>query len=290
MAQFVSARQFRSGIEQEKALPVIVPGNGLEIQHRVFSSEFKYHYLLQDVYEVTNTTWETLPHFLIPGGESTILIPIGSGKRSKPLFCGTLTSMHRIMIPPRSAVFVARLRDGSGEWLAGDKIAELTDHFVPLANYLPEADLLQRQMRYAESYHERMLQLVHVFGDHNGHEYRPVAAMERSIQIIYKTRGNIAIADIAKTVGCSDRYLNKLFRRYLGISTKHFAEVIQLQYSLNTILTTNPRSLLQVAVDYGYFDQAHMNRYYKKFLKCTASDMRMPERNTEAAMEIPLFA
>ena len=79
---------------------------------------------------------------------------------------------------------------------------------------------------------------------------------------------------MAQAAGCSERYLNRIFQERVGVSTKLFCELTQLQFSLHTIVTTKPKSLLSTAIACGYFDQTHMNRSYRKFLDCTASDIR----------------
>lgn len=92
--------------------------------------------------------------------------------------------------------------------------------------------------------------------------------------MIHQKRGIVRVSEIASAVGCSDRYLSRVFQVRVGVSPKLYCEIIQMQFSLQEILTTRPKSLAKTAITYGYFDQPHMNRAYQKFLGRTASDMR----------------
>ena len=104
--------------------------------------------------------------------------------------------------------------------------------------------------------------------------YNPMALVSRCVEEIEKSQGNLRIQELAKTVGCSERYLNSVFQSHAGLSPKLFCELVQLQFCTKYIAAEQPKSLLDAAVDYGYFDQAHMNRAFRKFLNCTARDVR----------------
>ena len=53
------------------------------------------------------------------------------------------------------------------------------------------------------------------------------------------------------------------------------AEIIRLQRSLRMIFDPeNKSSLLEIAMDNGYFDHAHMNRAYNRYLNCSSGALR----------------
>ena len=114
-----------------------------------------------------------------------------------------------------------------------------------------------------------------------------MALLRRCMDLILDSCGLARVSEIATTVGCSDRYLNRIFQERVGISPKLYSEIIQMQFSLYSILTTRPKSLLDIAVNFGYFDQTHMNRLYRKLLDCTASDIRYADSRTIIADDIP---
>ena len=53
-----------------------------------------------------------------------------------------------------------------------------------------------------------------------------------------------------------------------------YCQIYQLNASLQSILETRPKSLLDTSITYGYVDQTHMNRVYRKFLFCTAYELK----------------
>jgi transcriptional regulator GlxA family with amidase domain len=166
-------------------------------------------------------------------------------------------------------------------------VSLLTDRAAPLMRYLHGTGQLLTCLRRSESFHERCVLITRMLSAREAGQYRPMALLRRCIDLIHDSRGLARVSELASTVGCSDRYLNRVFQERVGISPKLYSEMIKLQFSLYSILTTRPKSLLDTAVNYGYFDQTHMNRSYRKFLDCTASDIRYADSRTISADDIP---
>lgn len=288
MAFYISDRQIQRRSSRQESLPLLLLSPELTISRREFTTEFKYYSLLEDVYELKNTSASDVPYLFLPGGCLFLVFPV-RGYHARSYLIGPLTSMRKINIPSGSVIFFVRIRAGSGEWLLGDKIQGMIDRVTPLSHYLPEADYLLNDMRHAESFHERTVMLFRLLASKNGEKYSPMPLLSRCIRLIYESQGSLQVTELARKVDCSARYLNQIFSARLGVSTKLFSQIVQIHYSLLYILTAKPKSLLQTAVDYGYFDQTHMNRYYRKFLNCTANDMRYADSRISCAKELPVI-
>ena len=273
MSLYISSKQLLRDQEETAPVPLLLSSPYLKMQHRLFPSDFEYGNLLQDLYELVNPGGEEEPYFLLPGGCMTMVFQMNA-RASSCILCGPLTMVRRLRIPPGSTVFCVRLKAGSGDWLADTGASLLTDRAVPLSQYLHGADQLLTNLRRGESFHERGILLCRALAAQDAGTYRPMALLQRCVNLVYESRGLLRVSELASTVGCSERYLNRIFQERIGISTKVFSEITQLQHSLYSILTTQPKSLLNTAVAYGYFDQTHMNRSYRKFMDCTASDVR----------------
>lgn len=98
-------------------------------------------------------------------------------------------------------------------------------------------------------------------------EQQPIHAFDRALASIYKSCGNIKIAqDLAAYVGVSSRHLNRLFQQHTGLSTKSFAQVVRFQYA-SRYLFERPENSLKVALKTGYFDQSHLLKDFRGRLK-----------------------
>jgi AraC-like DNA-binding protein len=92
---------------------------------------------------------------------------------------------------------------------------------------------------------------------------------------IFEKNGNIKISELGTETGYSERYLGKVFEKYVGISPKMYCEIMRLQNSLNKLVNGSKQEpLINLALDSGFFDHAHMNRCYKRFLHCSSGTLR----------------
>ena len=67
---------------------------------------------------------------------------------------------------------------------------------------------------------------------------------------------------LAAEFGFSERYIQKLFLNYVGISPKSFFSVQRFNKSLKLVRSSN-MSLTNIAYECGYYDQAHFIREFK---------------------------
>lgn len=95
-------------------------------------------------------------------------------------------------------------------------------------------------------------------------------------EYIISSKGNINIKALSKEYFYSERYINKLFHEVVGVSPKHFSEIIQLQSTINSIINCDDK-LSDIAISNGYYDQSHMNHVIKKYLKTTTKELKTNE-------------
>ena len=87
---------------------------------------------------------------------------------------------------------------------------------------------------------------------------RPDANLLNTIHKLLETSGRARIHDLCSDAVISQRRLERLFQRHMGISPKGFASLMRYQLLWQDI-AAHPRLNLLDAVDkYGYTDQAHL--------------------------------
>lgn len=242
------------------------------LQQRPFPEGSEFSQLVQDTYQLANDTAEAQSYLLLPSSCVTLLFLIGSS--SSAVLCGPLTAARRFTLPPKSTAYCVRLRSGCGEWIIDGDVASLTDRAVPLTTYLPEASQLLGQLSCSDTFQQRNAHIFRLLDAQSARGYQSMALLRRCLSLIDQHHGQLSVSQLAEEVGCSERYLSRIFRRRVGVSTKTQCELVQLHYALHTMYSTQPKSLLHIAVACGYFDQAHMNRHYRRFLHCSASAVR----------------
>jgi AraC-like DNA-binding protein len=88
---------------------------------------------------------------------------------------------------------------------------------------------------------------------------------DHALSLILKERGRARVQQVSDQVGWSSRHLNRLFLQHTGLSTKSFSQIIRFQNACKA-LALNDHTSLDIALDSGYFDQAHFIHSVKKHL------------------------
>lgn len=84
-----------------------------------------------------------------------------------------------------------------------------------------------------------------------------------AVVLIREAKGNIRIAALAERLHISQSRLEKRFRKLVGATPRKFASIVRLQSVLQTPSEGN--ELTGIALDAGYFDQAHFIHDFKAF-------------------------
>lgn len=256
---------------RSSAYPLLPHAPHLQLQQRLFADGSEFSTLVRDTFQLCNDTTATQEYLLLPTTELSLLFLMGEANTAA-LVCGPITAARRLVLPPHSTVYCLRLRCGCGDWLLIGDLSSLTDQVLPLTRNGTE--LLLQQLQSSTTFQQRNAHIFHWLDRQGGRSYQNLALLRRCLTLIEQHNGQISVSELSQKVGCSERYLSRIFRRRVGVSTKTQCEIVQLHHSLQTLEAATPKSLLHIAVACGYFDQAHMNRHYRRFLHCSASEVR----------------
>lgn len=94
----------------------------------------------------------------------------------------------------------------------------------------------------------------------------------RALHLLDASDGNLRIQALAGAVGVSRQYLAAQFRDRVGLSPKLYARICRFQRATRALKTTQAPDWAQLALDCGYFDQAHLIHDFQAFAR------RTPER------------
>ncbi len=88
-----------------------------------------------------------------------------------------------------------------------------------------------------------------------------------AVEIIKKHAGNLKITMLAQQLKISQCQLEKRFRKIVGASPKKFASIVRFRNVLN--IAHGERSMTQLGLEAGFFDQAHFIKDFKSFTGIT---------------------
>lgn len=80
-----------------------------------------------------------------------------------------------------------------------------------------------------------------------------------------------SLDQVAAAAGVSTRQFQKVFKQYAGVSPKYFQRVARLENIVRRLLVERRQQYLDLALDHGFYDQAHFIKDFKRFAGDTPS-------------------
>lgn len=107
---------------------------------------------------------------------------------------------------------------------------------------------------------------VHLFQTYLSQKRIPLSnkpLFQHSLDILSKFRVPITSSTLAHELGLSQQHLNRLMNQQFGYSSKQFLKVHRFRACLNHMNHSPHENLSQIALEAGYFDQAHFSHEFK---------------------------
>lgn len=226
------------------------------------------------------------PDRLLPDGRPELIVHVADcyarlvGGRficqPAAFLAGTLSRPWIVKAPARVATIGVRFRPGGVTALFGGTLAGTADREVPLAELpAPLTDLVAAirgtrgpatRLRAAEAW------LV-AWVAQRGTPPAP-AACGPAVRAIHRARGRVSVDRLAAAVATPRRRLERLFRRETALTPKQYIRIVRLNGLLRSLEGDARERLVDLAIDAGYFDQAHMARDFKALTARQASARR----------------
>lgn len=88
--------------------------------------------------------------------------------------------------------------------------------------------------------------------------------LRQPLKLIFDTNGMVSVAEMSAAAGVSERQLERLFKKYIGLSPKYYARIIRFNYIFQ-LLKEKKSSWSEIVYQSGYYDQSHFIRNFKAF-------------------------
>jgi AraC-like DNA-binding protein len=96
---------------------------------------------------------------------------------------------------------------------------------------------------------------------------------------LQETNREIRISELSKEMGVSQRQLLRYFRQRVGLSPKALAQVFRFQSVIGRLNNEVDVHWAQIAIDAGYFDQAHFVKDFQRFTGLNPSYYLLEKRD-----------
>ena len=172
--------------------------------------------------------------------------------------------------------------------LLGVPMHELRNRVVELEDLLgPDANLIVEMLREAPGWAARFEILDRTLV-RRLESARPASpdvawAWRRLIQ----SRGRLPVGELCEELGCSRKHMLRRFKEQIGMGPKTYARVLRFQRAAHMLGHRDGESWVdetergtgegmswgQIALECGYFDQAHMNRDFREFAGASPGEL-----------------
>ncbi|MBW7452904.1 DUF6597 domain-containing transcriptional factor [Paenibacillus sepulcri] len=93
----------------------------------------------------------------------------------------------------------------------------------------------------------------------------PNSLLLASMKYMYAFKGSISTSELADKLSFSERHLRRTFAQELGLSPKEMLGIVRFQSILQELCTGAYSSFSDIAVKYGYYDQSHFIKSFKRY-------------------------
>jgi AraC-like DNA-binding protein len=217
------------------------------------------------------------PHRVLPDGCADILFLNPSESRHELLVMGAMTQANVFDLPKGQFVGV-RFRPGMASHFVRIPGSEMVNTLRPL-----EEAWGRKAKRLADQLLETGCQdeFTGVFESYlvahlNGHfRTQPdLSPTQRALDWAAQRRGRVRMDDLARLAGLSTRQFRRLCLELTGLTPKYLCRAIRVSNAATQLMSINGDGLASLALDCGYYDQAHFINEFRALAGLTPTDYR----------------
>lgn len=218
------------------------------------------------------------PSPILPDGHVELVLNLGDpvhlsgpayiGLQPERVIVGMLS--HTLWMEYRGLInmFGVRFHPARGAAFLGQPAASFAGRLVPLAEACDSLEV--RICRFLEGKPSLETESARRALDQELLDHLPSALPQDELVVAMVDRLTTSkdpplVAEIAKEVGISSRQLQRRFRAAVGMAPKRFVRVLRFARAWQEASMRPPEGWAELAVEYGFADQAHLVREFRAF-------------------------
>jgi AraC-like DNA-binding protein len=196
-------------------------------------------------------------------GSATELAP-GATPLPTTTIAGLRRVARRMQTSADGGAVIVNFRDGGAAAFFSEPLHELFGTTADLADLVPASSLDHvRAELAATASSEQRVRVVECFLRSRLRQERADPLVDAALRSLTATHGRVRIEQLARELEVSPDRLEKRFRHRVGSTPKQHASLLRLRRAVE--LYRPGQRLADLALDAGYFDQAHFNHDFRAF-------------------------
>ncbi|MBB3131189.1 AraC-like DNA-binding protein [Paenibacillus rhizosphaerae] len=153
-------------------------------------------------------------------------------------------------------------RPGAFYGYISEPMSELVDRKVDISRFFPfDAEAAEKEIFASNSLEERVAYMEGLLSSYIPEPDDKVDEMNRIVRAIMVDRSMTSVDLLVDRFNTSKRTLQRVFKEYLGVSPKWVIQRYRMHEASEAI--ENGADIATVALELGYFDQAHFSKDFK---------------------------
>ena len=210
---------------------------------------------------------------IIPDGFTELIFHYGDTCRTKisgewqvqsnTLIAGQLTKYFYLENGSNAKMIAVKLMPAALTQLFGLKMHLLTDEILDAdkINNASLNSLKNKLIPFADEAAAKQILDAHFSALIDGVKATPVT---KAIETILASNGMISVDEIARAAAVGPRQLERLFKKYIGLTPKYYARIIKFNYIFE-LIKAGKTSWSEIVYQSGYYDQSHFIKNFKAF-------------------------
>ena len=181
-----------------------------------------------------------------------------------PMVSGAHSDYYVIDTFQQTSLMGVKFRPGGAYPFLGDSADRLHNLHIALEDLWGQSAIeLQAHLMEAKTYEARFHCLEQALLRRLSDTIRPHPAVAHAVSTFVAQQGISSVATVTRETGLSPRRFIEVFRREVGLPPKTFCRILRFQRALKLMGAKPSFGLTGLALDCGYYDQAHLIRDFK---------------------------
>ncbi len=174
----------------------------------------------------------------------------------------------------RLSQVLIELAPSSFYYLFGQSPAGIVNQTLAICKFIPGRRINELTDSLAENnnYRSHIRKLTNFLVELKYRTLHPIDYIEKAIDLIDKSSGNISVHSVCEQINKSKRQFNRKFSEIIGIPPIQYIKIRQLHFIINLIHLKQYKSIKEIAYDTGFYDPAHFSNSFKKLTGMTPGD------------------